>query len=64
MPEQTLGDVLVIRDTGAYGKVMSSNYNARTFPSEVLVNKDMFAVVYSPDKIEKIIDEDIVPSWL
>ena len=31
------GDLLVIRDTGAYGSVMASNYNLRPRPAEVLV---------------------------
>ncbi len=64
LPEQSIGDILMIKNAGAYGKVMSSNYNTRLLPSEILVNKDIFAVVYSPGKIEKTIDEDIVPSWL
>ena len=64
LPEQKIGDILIIRDTGAYGKVMSSNYNTRSLPSEILVNKDLFAIVYSSDKIEKYINEDIIPSWL
>ena len=64
LPEQSIGDILLIKNAGAYGKVMSSNYNTRILPSEILVNKDMFAIIYSSDKIEKYIDEDIVPSWL
>ncbi len=64
LPEQTIGDILVIKDTGAYGKVMSSNYNSRPLPSEVLVNKDLFGIIYNAEKIEKNIDEDIIPSWL
>ena len=64
LPKQTIGDILVIRDVGAYGKVMSSNYNTRLLPSEVLVNKDLFGIIYSPKKIEKNIEEDIIPNWL
>ena len=64
LPKQTIGDILVIRDVGAYGKVMSSNYNTRLLPSEVLVNKDLFGIIYSPNKIEKNIEEDIIPNWL
>ncbi len=64
LPKQTMGDTLVIKNTGAYGKVMSSTYNTRSLPSEVLVNKDNFAMIYSPNKIEKDIEEDIIPSWL
>ena len=64
LPEQSIGDILVIKNAGAYGKVMSSNYNTRLLPAEILVNKDKFAIIYSPEKIEKYIEEDVVPSWL
>ena len=43
---------------------MSSTYNTRPLPTEVLVNKENFAMIYTPDKIEKNIEEDIIPSWL
>ena len=32
-----VGDLMAIRDTGAYGAVMASNYNRRLMPAEVLV---------------------------
>ncbi len=64
LPEQSIGDILVIEDVGAYGKVMSSNYNTRLLPSEILVNRDSFAIIYSSDRIEELIDKDIIPSWL
>ncbi len=64
LSKQTIGDILVIKDTGAYGKVMSSTYNTRSLPAEVLVNKENFAMIYVPDKIEKNIEKDIIPSWL
>ena len=63
LPKQTIGDTLIIHDTGAYGKVMSSNYNTRPLPSEVLVNKDLFGIIYAQTKL-KTIKEDIIPSWL
>ena len=43
---------------------MSSTYNTRSLPAEVLVNGENFAIIYNPDKIEKNIEEDIIPSWL
>ncbi len=64
LAKQKIGNLLVIKNTGAYGKVMSSNYNSRPLPSEILVNKDNFAIIYSPEKIEKTIEADIIPSWL
>jgi diaminopimelate decarboxylase len=33
-----VGDVLAIMDAGAYGSAMSSNYNRRSLPAEVLVD--------------------------
>jgi diaminopimelate decarboxylase len=37
MPEVKEGDLVAILDTGAYGMSLSSNYNSRTRPAEVLV---------------------------
>ena len=64
LAKQKIGNLLVIKNTGAYGKVMSSNYNSRPLPSEILINNDNYAIIYSPEKIEKIIEADIIPSWL
>ena len=64
LAKQEIGNLLVIKNTGAYGKVMSSNYNSRQLPSEILVNKDNYAIIYSPEKIEETIEADIIPSWL
>ncbi len=64
LAKQKIGNLLVIKNTGAYGKVMSSNYNSRPLPSEILVNNDKYAIIYSPEKIEKTIEADIIPSWL
>ena len=38
------GDLLAIRDVGAYGFVMSSNYNTRLRPAEVIVEGDTWMV--------------------
>ena len=37
LPPVDIGDLLVVRDTGAYGAVMASNYNRRPMAAEVLV---------------------------
>lgn len=39
------GDLLAIRSSGAYGFVMSSNYNARPRPAEVMVDGESFHIV-------------------
>jgi diaminopimelate decarboxylase len=38
LPPLEVGDLLAIRDTGAYGAVMASNYNRRPMAAEVLVD--------------------------
>jgi len=38
MPDVQPGDLLAVLTTGAYGFVLSSNYNTRPRPAEVLVN--------------------------
>lgn len=40
LPEIREGDVIGILDTGAYGYVMSSNYNNRLRPAEVLIREN------------------------
>ena len=39
LPKLHVGDLIGIRDTGAYGYSMSSNYNSRLRPAEVLINR-------------------------
>ncbi len=38
LPPLEVGDLVAIRDAGAYGVVMASNYNRRPMPAEVLVD--------------------------
>jgi diaminopimelate decarboxylase len=45
LPPVEVGDLMVIRDTGAYGAVMASNYNRRPMAAEVLVDDGRWAVV-------------------
>ena len=39
------GDLLAVRTVGAYGFVMSSNYNSRPRAAEILVDKDQFYLI-------------------
>lgn len=40
LPEIFEGDILGVLDAGAYGTVMSSNYNNRLRPAEILIRED------------------------
>jgi len=45
LPRLQVGDLVAIRDVGAYGSVMASNYNRRPLPAEVLVDGGAWRVV-------------------
>ncbi len=58
------GDLLVVRSAGAYGFVMSSNYNSRPRAPEVLVDGDRYAVVTRRESYEDLIRNEIHrPDW-
>ena len=42
LPRLTVGNLVAVRDVGAYGSAMASNYNRRPLPAEVL-GKDLSA---------------------
>ena len=44
-------DNLAICDVGAYGMVLSSNYNLRTKPAEILINKSSFKLITKRQKL-------------
>jgi diaminopimelate decarboxylase len=48
------GDLLAVRDVGAYGFVMASNYNARPRPAEVLVDDTGWKVVRERETLEDL----------
>ena len=45
LPPVEVGDLLAVRDTGAYGAVMASNYNRRPTAAEVLVEGGRWTIV-------------------
>ena len=64
LPALEQGDLLVVRGAGAYGFVMTSTYNARPRPAEVLVDGDRFAVVRERELPEDLIrGEHVAPVW-
>ncbi|MCA0919108.1 diaminopimelate decarboxylase [Pseudooceanicola nanhaiensis] len=58
------GDLVAFRSAGAYGAVMSSEYNTRPLVPEVLVKDDHFAVIRERPSFEEIINRDTLPEWL
>jgi diaminopimelate decarboxylase len=45
LPELRVGDFVAIRDAGAYGAAMASNYNRRPLPAEVLVDEGSWRII-------------------
>ena len=64
MPPLAAGDLLAVRDVGAYGSVMASTYNGRPLPAEVMVRGDALASIRPRQDHEALLARDLVPSWL
>ncbi|WP_417723289.1 diaminopimelate decarboxylase [Salipiger sp.] len=64
MPPVGEGDLVAFRSAGAYGAVMSSEYNTRALVPEVLVKDDQFAVIRRRPSFDEIINRDSIPEWL
>ena len=58
------GDLVAFRSAGAYGAVMSSEYNSRPLIPEVLVWGDQFAVIRPRPTLEEMLGRDSIPEWL
>lgn len=64
MPPVEAGDLIAFRSAGAYGAVMSSEYNSRPMIPEVLVRGDQFAVVRPRPSYEEMLGRDMLPEWM
>ena len=56
-------ELIALRAVGAYGAVMSSNYNSRLLIPEIMVNGDEYAVIRPRPDYEGLIAQDYVPGW-
>ena len=64
MPLVQAGELVGFRSAGAYGAVMSSEYNSRPLVPEVLVSGDHFAVIRPRPTYDEMIARDTIPAWL
>ena len=53
-----VGDLLAVRDTGAYGAVMASNYNRRPTAAEVLIDEGQWRIVRRRQTIDDMLQWD------
>jgi len=64
LPKVCEGDLLAVLNAGAYGFSMSSQYNARPRPAEVLVKEGRYALIREAETFEDLIRRQRVAEWL
>ena len=55
LPELRVDDLVAIRDAGAYGSAMASNYNRRPMPAEVLVDGGSWRVIRRRQTVDDLL---------
>jgi diaminopimelate decarboxylase len=64
LPPVQEGDLLAFLSAGAYGSVMSSNYNSRPLPAEILVHGRKSALVRQRQALDHIWSLEQAAPWL
>lgn len=64
LPVMQEGDLVAICDTGAYGFAMSSTYNSRPRPAEVLVHNGTAHIVRQRETIAQLLADQVIPAAL
>lgn len=60
IPRVKQGDFIKLMNVGAYGSSMSSTYNSRPRPLEILRNKEEYRVIRSRDTLEDLCKNEIM----
>jgi len=63
LSEIQVGDLLAVGQVGAYGYVMSSEYNARPRPAQVWVEGDRWAVISAGRTIQQMLGDETTAPW-
>jgi diaminopimelate decarboxylase len=64
LPPLAAGDLVAFMSAGAYGAVMSSEYNTRALAPEVLVKGDAFAVIRPRPTYDEMLARETPAPWL
>lgn len=59
LPLPQVGDLAVVRDAGAYGATMSSNYNSRPLVPELMLDDRRLTVIRRRQSIEQLMDLEV-----
>lgn len=61
LPPISAGDVLVIKDAGAYGFSMASNYNSRPLPAEILIESETsYKLIRRRETVDELYKNEIL----
>lgn len=63
-PELREGELVAFMSAGAYGSVMSNQYNTRPLCAEVLVDGNRVAIVRRSPTFEEMVANERVPDWI
>lgn len=63
LPAASVGDYLIIECAGAYGFVMSSNYNSKPFAAEVLIHQGKPHLIRERQSLEDLTRGESIPSF-
>ena len=58
LPLPEVGDLVVVRDTGAYGSSMASNYNRHPLPAEVLVEGHTATIIRRRQSVDDLVAQE------
>ena len=61
LPLAHVGDFVILENAGAYGFVMSSNYNSKTRAAEVLIEDGEAKLIRSRETFEDLIRGEVIP---
>lgn len=64
LPPLKAGDLVVFMSAGAYGAVMSGEYNTRRLAAEVLVDSERYAVIRPRPTYEQMFAREPMADWL
>jgi len=61
LPRPQVGDFVVLENAGAYGFVMSSNYNSKTRAAEVLVEEGLAKLIRQRESLDDLVRGEVIP---
>ena len=61
LPQANVGDLLVIGCAGAYGAVMSSNYNSKPMAAEVLIKSGRDHLIRPRQSLANLYESELIP---